>query len=276
MKRDPMRPEVFRVGSVRRETRDTFTLSLVPEGARRNFRFAPGQFNMLYAFGAGEVPISISGDPDDDERCVHTIRAVGPVTRLLEGLKKGDSVGVRGPYGKAWPIVAARGMDLVIIAGGIGLAPLRPVIYYVLNHRKDYGRLVILYGARTPNDVLFQSELARWATKKDVEIQVTVDVADPAWRGHVGVVPKLVSRARFDALDAMALVCGPEVMMRYTIPELDLLGMSADRIHVSMERNMKCGVGFCGHCQYGSEFLCKDGPIFPYQRVRSVFLRKEL
>lgn len=272
---EPMLPMAFRVKSYRRETADTYTVSLVPSTGCHAFHFVPGQFNMIYAFGAGEVPISISGDPDKPERCIHTIRAVGPVTRLLKALKPGATVGIRGPFGVPWPVEVSRGKDVVLIAGGIGLAPLRPVIYHVLNQRKDYGRLVLVYGARKPADILYPAELARWAKRKDMQVEVTVDTADASWRGDVGVVPKLITRARFDSLNAVAMICGPEIMMRYGIHELSQRGVSDDRIFVSMERNMKCAIGFCGHCQHGGMFVCKDGPVFSYERMRSVFLRKE-
>jgi NAD(P)H-flavin reductase len=270
-----MQPETYRVRSYRKETLDTFTLDLVPETGRVPFQFIPGQFNMLYAFGAGEVPISISGNPAHGDRCVHTIRAVGPVTRLLRELKPGSTVGLRGPFGAPWPVDRAQGKDVIVIAGGIGLAPLRPVIYHVLKNRAQYGRLTLLYGARTPRDILYPGELNRWQKRKDMQVEVTVDTADPEWKGNVGVVPKLITRAKFDPLHAVAMICGPEIMMRYVIPGLQRLGMSDDRIFVSMERNMKCAIGFCGHCQYGGVFICKDGPIFSFDRVREVFLRKE-
>ncbi len=273
--RDPMLPMLFRVKDYRRETHDTFTVGLVPASGRRGVRFAPGQFNMLYAFGAGEVPISISGDPTSPARCVHTIRAVGPATRALEHLKSGSVIGLRGPFGTPWPVERARGKDVVLVAGGIGLAPLRPAIYQLLRNAKRYGRLSLLYGARAPEDILYPNELRRWGRRKDFRVEVTVDHADSDWTGHVGVVPKLIPRARFDPLHTVAMICGPEIMMRYAIMGLEQLGVSDDRIYVSMERSMKCGIGFCGHCQYGGSFICKDGPVYPFSRVRDVFFRKE-
>jgi NAD(P)H-flavin reductase len=274
--RDAMLPRPFRVQDFKRETGDTFTLRLAPESGRGSLRFSPGQFNMIYAFGAGEVPISISGDPAAPDRCVHTIRAVGPVTRALARMHKGAVVGLRGPFGNPWPLDRARGKDVVVIAGGIGLAPLRPAIYQLLKHSRRYGRLSLLYGARTPDDILYPKELKRWGRRKDLRVEVTVDHAQPGWTDHVGVVPKLIPRARFDPLHAVAMICGPEIMMRFAILELERLGMSGDRIFLSMERSMKCGIGFCGHCQYGGSFVCKDGPVYPYSRVRDVFFRKEL
>lgn len=273
---DPMRPRPFRIRQRSRETADTFNLVLEPADGGLPLGFAPGQFNMLYAFGAGEVPISISGDPARPARLVHTIRAVGAVTRLLQKLQRGDIVGVRGPYGTSWPVEQAQGHDLVVVAGGIGLAPLRPALYHVLLHRGRYGRVVLLYGARTPKDLLYTRELRGWRGRFDVEVEVSVDRASPEWQGSVGVVTRLVDRAPFEASTAMALVCGPEVMIRYTVMALEKRGVSRASISVSMERNMKCGIGLCGHCQFGPWFVCRDGPVFRYDRTLPFFGMREV
>jgi NAD(P)H-flavin reductase len=271
---DPMRPAPFRARRRDRETSDTFTLTLEPPA--EGFRFAPGQFNMLYAFGAGEVPISISGDPARTGELVHTIRAVGSVTSALSRLKAGAAVGVRGPYGSAWPLDEARGQDVVVVAGGIGLAPLRPAIHHLLSHRGLYGRVAILYGARTPADILYAKDLAAWRGRFDAQVEVTVDRAGPEWQGNVGVVTRLVAQARFDADATRALVCGPEVMMRFAVAALAERGLPDEAIHVSMERSMKCGVGLCGHCQLGPHFVCKDGPVFRLDRVRPLLAVREV
>ncbi len=271
---DPMRPRPMVVRRVIKETSDTFTLSLDP--GPEGFRFSPGQFNMLYVFGVGEVPISISGDPTQTHVLVHTIRAVGAVTKALRGLRVGDAVGVRGPFGSAWPVDQALGHDVVVLTGGIGLAPLRPALYHLLTRRGQYGRVVLLYGARTPSDLLYPKELREWRGRFDMEVEVTVDRATPEWQGAVGVVTKLVDRVHFDAASTMALICGPEVMMRFAIMALQRRAVDDRSIFVSMERNMKCGVGLCGHCQYGPEFICKDGPVFPYDRVLPFFGTREV
>lgn len=271
---DPMAPRPFVVKRVWDEIEDTFSMELVPEG--EGFSYLPGQFTMLYVFGIGEVPISISGDPSRPEVLVQTIRGVGSVTRALRRCKPGTRIGVRGPFGVPWPIAEATGRDLVIVAGGIGLAPLRPVLYHALAHRDDYGRVVLLYGARTPRDLLFAEELRDWRGRFDMNVSVTVDNADVEWHGSVGVVTRLISRAPFDPLQATAFVCGPEVMMRYTAQELDKRGVGKDAVFVSMERNMKCGVGFCGHCQLGPHFVCKDGPVFPYDRLERLLWIREV
>jgi NAD(P)H-flavin reductase len=226
---------------------------------------------MLYLFGVGEVPISISGDPADQHILLHTIRAVGTVTRPMRQLKRGQVLGVRGPFGNPWPVEEAGGNDEVIVSGGLGLAPLRPVLYYLLANRERYGKIVLLYGARTPKDLLYRRSLDRWQGHPNAEVAYTVDAATSDWRGNVGVVTTLISKARLDPLHTTAMVCGPEVMMRYVIMELEKRGVATENIFISMERNMKCAVGFCGHCQFGPTFVCKDGPVFRYDRVRPFF-----
>ncbi len=272
---DPLFPEPMEVLRVRHETEDTFSFDLDAR-PRGGFRFAPGQFNMLYAFGFGEVPISISGDPATPEVLVHTIRAVGAVTRALQKLQKGDVVGVRGPFGTAWPVELAHGHDVVLVTGGIGLAPLRPALYHVLLHRGLYGRVVLLYGARTPRDLIFTRELREWRGRFDIEVEVTVDRATAEWQGAVGVVTRLIDRSPFDAASAMAFVCGPEVMIRFSVMALEKRGLPQPNIFVSMERNMKCAVGVCGHCQFGPWFVCKDGPVFRYDRIQRFFGMREV
>jgi NAD(P)H-flavin reductase len=273
---DPMRPEPFEVRHVTRETGDTFTLALAPVAGAKFRPFAPGQFNMLYVFGVGEVPISISGDPARPEILVHTIRSVGATTRAMQKLQKGDWVGVRGPFGTAWPVDQAHGHDVILIAGGIGLAPIRPALYHVLLHRGLYGRVVLLYGARTPRDMLYPKELREWRSRFDVVVDVTVDRATMEWQGSVGVVTKMVQRSPFDPQSAMAFVCGPEVMIRYAAQALQQRGTAGSSILVSMERNMKCAVGVCGHCQFGPWFVCKDGPVFRYDRIERFFGMREV
>lgn len=272
----PMLPRPFRVVRYRRELQDTFTLVLEPEDGAREFFFQPGQFNMLYHPGAGEVPISISGDPHQPRQLVHTIRAVGNVTRQLQGYRPGDRLGVRGPFGTPWPVAAAAGLDVVLVAGGLGLAPLRPVIYHLLRQRQLYGEVEIIYGARSPREMLYRAQLERWRGRFDVRVHATVDSAGTTWRGHVGVVTKLIAHARFDPQHTMALVCGPGVMMRFTVQELTRLGLKPQDIYVSLERNMQCGLGLCGHCQLGPFFICQDGPVLSYDRVGPWFEKREI
>lgn len=272
---NPMLPSVYSIQRVKQETDDTFTLELLRDSDRHEISFLPGQFNMLYVFGVGEIPMSISGDPASPV-LVHTTRAVGIVTRVMSRLRRGDKVGVRGPFGAAWPVQEAQGRDVVIIAGGIGLPPLRPVLYHVLSRREEFGKIVLLYGTRTPSDILFREELEQWRARFDLDVHVTVDRAQSGWRGNVGVVTTLIHKSPFDPQKTIAMVCGPEAMMRFSALELQRRGVSTDSIYLSLERNMKCAIGLCGHCQFGPYFVCKDGPVFRYSRIRDLLVKWEV
>jgi NAD(P)H-flavin reductase len=268
-----MLPARHRVVATRRELADTVTLELEPIDGDP-LEAAPGQFTMLYAFGCGEVPISISRVRPG--RLVHTIRGVGPVSRRLAASAVGDVIGVRGPFGSTWPVRQPAGADVVIVAGGIGLAPLRGAIEAVLASEERGGRVTILYGARTPADLLFTDDLAAWATARAVEVAVTVDAAVPGWDGHVGVVTRLIERARLDPKRTVAMVCGPEIMMRFAVASLHDRGVDPARVHVSLERNMHCAVALCGHCQLGSTIVCRDGAIYPWPTVEPLLSVREL
>jgi NAD(P)H-flavin reductase len=250
------------------ETSDTATLVLEPLDGRTVPAFAPGQFNMLYAFGLGEVAVSISGDPSAENELTHTIRCVGKISTALSRAAAGDVVGVRGPYGRGWPLDVAEKKDVVVLAGGLGLAPLRPVLYELLAHRERFGRIEVIYGARTPRDLVYYSEIQRWRTRTDWRFQVTVDAAGRDWYGDVGVGTTRLPDARFDPSQTVAFVCGPEIMMRVSVRALEDRGVPDASIYLSMERNMKCAVAFCGHCQLGPSFVCRDGPVLPYGELR--------
>ena len=271
---DLMVPEPVRVLRRQQELETTWTLELEP-GPAGNRPGLPGQFNMLYVFGVGEVPISLSGDTEETETLVHTVRAVGPVSRKLAALKPMDTVGLRGPFGAGWPMAEGEGADLLIVAGGLGLAPLRPAIYHVLRHRERFGRVILLYGTRSPDDILYFAQLAEWSKRPDIEVHITVDHADNDWPGMVGVVPALVPTLGFDPENTLAMVCGPEIMMRFTVNALRGAGVGDGAIYLSMERNMKCALGHCGHCQFGAPFVCKDGPVLSFDRVRGLLNLKE-
>ncbi|MBU1319582.1 MAG: FAD/NAD(P)-binding protein [candidate division Zixibacteria bacterium] len=273
---DAMLPRPYAIRKLTNETHDTFSLELQPDCDDQGFSFSPGQFNMLYVLGVGEVPISISGDPAKPERLTHTLREVGAVTRAMRRLKAGGWLGVRGPYGSSWPISNAERKDVVLVTGGIGLAPLRPVIYHILANRDHYGKIVLLYGARTPDDILYEKELEKWRSRFDLEIHITVDRATGSWCGNVGVVTQLITRSPFDAKNCVAMVCGPEIMMRFTILELERRGVNLDNIYVSMERNMKCGIGLCGHCQVAGSFVCKNGPVYRYDELGNLLMQREV
>lgn len=276
-------PKPYRIERVRRETKDVFRWLLVPE-SQPALHFLPGQFVMVYAFGLGEVPISVSSDPGEPETLSLTIRASGSVTGAFAGLRRGTIVGLRGPFGRPWPLDEAEEHDLLLVAGGIGLAPLRPVICTALRNRARFRRVVLFYGARSPRDLIFRSDWRKW--ERSLEALATVDHVGEGhetargagdtgrrralrtpWRGHVGVVTTLFPLVAWETHRAVAFVCGPEVMMRHTVRELLARGVAAEKIFLSLERNMKCAVGWCGHCQLGPSFVCKDGPVFPYPAI---------
>jgi len=269
----PMVPRPFRVRRRRRETADTWTLTLEPL-AGEPVAPAPGQFMMLYSFGVGEIAISVAGA--DDGLLTHTVRSVGAVSAAICAAKPGAVIGVRGPFGNSWPLADAAGADVVVVAGGVGLAPLRTSVQSLERARSDYGEVTLLYGGRTPLDLLYRHELDQLQRRGRLGVAVTVDAAASGWSGSVGVVPQLIGGARFDPASAIALVCGPEIMMRFTALALIERGLAPERIHLSMERNMHCGLGHCGHCQLGPTLICRDGPIYSYEQLVSLMEVREL
>ncbi len=268
----PMAPRPFRVSASRRETGDSWTLTLEPADGGPPPAFRAGQFNMIYAFGVGEVPISISGDPGAGGPLEHTVRAVGPVSAAICRARPGEQLGVRGPFGSSWPLEAAAGRHVVVVAGGVGLAPLRPAVLGALAQRHRLEGLALLCGGRSPAELLFQPELESWREDPRLDVGITVDTASGDWRGHVGVVTTLIDGARFDPARALAFVVGPEVMMRFTVEALLARGMDAGDVYVSIERNMKCAVTHCGRCQFGPTFACREGPVMRFAEIER-FLR---
>ena len=266
-------PLPLTVGDVVGETAEASTIVLADERGALPAPL-PGQFNMLYPFGVGEAAISLSAFAAGV--LTHTVRSVGPVSEALRNLEPGTQVGVRGPFGRGWPMRRARGRDVVLVAGGIGLAPLRPVIHAVLAEREAFGRVRVLYGARSPADRLFIAELESWDARLDLDLAVTVDYADGGWRGRVGFVTALLPHIRFDPDNTIAMMCGPEAMMRAVANGLTARGVPAHDVHLSMERNMKCAVGTCGHCQFGPLFVCKDGPVFTFAEIQELLAVREI
>jgi len=264
------------VTETRRELAGVRTLVLEAADEGGPIAFRAGQFTMVYAFGVGEVPLSISGDPAAPGVLVHTVRAVGAVTRAICSARKGDVLGVRGPFGVPWPLEAAVGRDVVLMGGGLGLAPLRPLVHAVTARRDAFGRVAILIAARTPAAVLYAREAARWRAHLGLDVRETVDAGDPSWRGEVGVITTLVPRVISDPARTTAFVCGPEAMMRFSAADLVHRGVPPAQIFLSMERNMKCAVGVCGHCQFGPAFVCKDGPIFPFSQIDALLRVREV
>lgn len=273
----PWVPVPYTLFERRTETPDTVTFSLAPRpDAPHVPAFRPGQFNMLYAFGIGEAAISISGAPEPPGTYAHTVRAAGKISQALAALPSGSPVGVRGPYGVGWPLEEARGRDVVIVAGGLGVAPVRPILLELLRHRDRYGRVEIIYGARTPGDLVYYDQIQAWRARSDWRFQTTVDTAGREWYGDVGVVTARLPDARFDPENTVAFVCGPEIMMRRTAEALEARGVGETRVWVSLERNMKCAIGLCGHCQLGPAFVCRDGPVFRYREIRRFLEVREL
>ena len=235
------------------------------------YQFAPGQFNMLYLYGVGEVPISIISDPEEEFLFGHSIRVVGRVTQGLAALNKGDRVGIRGPYGSQWPLSQAIGHDVVLVTGGLGCAPAVSVIHYIMRRREQFGRLVILQGVKHEKDLIWREQYNQWSTMPNTQVLLAADVAGPKWPWLVGRVITLLDQAEFDHNNCICMMCGPEIMMRFTINNLLERSIQKDQIWLSMERNMQCAVGLCGHCQYGSQYVCKDGPIFNYPVIEKLF-----
>ncbi|MBI4604872.1 MAG: 4Fe-4S dicluster domain-containing protein [Planctomycetes bacterium] len=258
-------PRPAAVTAAVRETPDTVTLHVRPP---QGFSFRPGQFNMLSLPGVGEVPISISGW--DGTAVEHTIRAVGPVTRQLAALRPGQELGMRGPYGSSWPVDEAKGCPAWVVAGGLGLAPLRPLVRELIGRPEDFPEVRLIGGSRTPGDILFVREILGWIGRRNLQTHLTVDRAGPDWRGSIGVVTQLLDDA---SIEGVYFVCGPEIMMRFAVRRILEAGVPPQRVYVSMERNMKCAAGFCGCCQYGPLFVCKDGPVFRYDSVAYLFER---
>lgn len=269
---NPWLAHAVRISRIAAATPGVFTCDLVfqDSAVAEEYTFAPGQFNMLYLPGLGEIAISISSDPDQRDCISHTIREAGNVTRALGELPVGSALGLRGPFGSSWPTENCIGRDVVLVAGGIGLAPLRPAICHLLAHRERYGELNLIIGAREPSGLLYATEFDAWRAD-GLNVHVTVDRANSDWHGAIGMVTNVLDRLWLrQPENTLMLTCGPEVMMWYAVQMAIRRGLSPESLYVSLERNMNCAIGLCGHCQFGPQFLCKDGPIFRYDRVASI------
>ncbi|RLE79823.1 MAG: hydrogenase [Thermoprotei archaeon] len=273
MNGNPYIPKLAVIENIKDETPNikTFRLKFLDEALQKEFNFAPGQFIELTVFMYGEAPFSISSSPFSTDFFEITVKKMGTVTSALMRKKTGDLVGVRGPFGRGWPLVEVRGMNILLVGGGIGIAPLRSAILFLLSRRRDYGDITLLYGARTPRDLVFKEELERWSEHLDV--RVTVDRGDEKWRGRVGVVTVLFDELELDPKETVCFQCGPPIMMYFVTKRLLEMGFPKDHIVVSLERLMKCGMGFCGHCTISGRYVCLEGPVFRYNEVKGFLER---
>jgi len=268
---DLLVPSIATILDRRAETPDTCTYHLGWRDEHDRFSFRPGQFLELSVFGAGEAPFCLASSPTRRDGIEVTVRRCGRVTDALAVLGVSEEVGVRGPFGNGFDVEAARGQDLLFVAGGIGLPPLRGLIWNVLDERDAFGRVTILYGARTPADLVYKDELRGWEARSDVSSRVTVDCGDESWSGCVGMVPVLFDQVELRPESTLAYVCGPPVMIRFVIQDLLARGFAEERIISTLERMMQCGVGKCNHCCVGHRFLCRDGPVFNYREIREMW-----
>ncbi len=256
------------------ESPTIFTLQTRFTDHQRRLSFYPGQFNMLSLYGVGEVAISIASDPAEKKYLRHTIRAVGRVTKALQNLQRGDEIGIRGPYGKGWPLIEAEGKDIIIVTGGLGCAPTVSVINYILARREKYGAIKILQGVKHSDDFIFRKQYAQWQQTPNTDVRIAADFAGPKWPWGIGYVTDMIESLSLHPDETIAMMCGPEMMMHAAIGVLTKKGVSENNIYLSMERNMACGIGHCGHCQYGGLFVCKDGPVFAYPKIKALFSEK--
>jgi len=255
------------------ETPTLFTLRLkfTEQSIQDAYTFEPGQFNMLYLYDVGEIPISIVSDPQDSQIIDHTIRIVGRVSKGMANLKIGDKIGLRGPYGRGWPMLESINKDIVIVTGGIGCAPVVSVINYIEQRRKEYGHLNILQGVKHTADFIWKDRYDKWRELPDTKVLLTADAGEALWPWHIGSVTTLFDQLEFDPDNVFIMMCGPEGMMRVVCDHMLDNRVKASQIFLSMERNMQCAIGHCGHCQYGSKFICKDGPVFSYDEIHQLF-----
>lgn len=268
-------PQPARIVSRIQESPGIFTLNLrMEDEAQADYRFVPGQFNMLYLHGVGEVPISVSSDPDDTHFIGHTIRAQGRVTQALSALKPGDTLGLRGPFGNGWPMAETQGRDVVLVTGGLGCAPAVSVIRYLLRRRESFRRLIIIQGVKHADDLIWREQYQQWAEQPNTQVLLAASQQSPLWPWHIGRPTELIDQTQFDPANAIALMCGPEGMMKATAELLVQRGLPEMNVYLSMERNMQCATGHCGHCQIGPLFVCRDGPVFAWPRIKMLIAHK--
>ena len=270
---NPHLPMVATVVKRVQETPTIFTLKLrLDAQAANHYRFSPGQFNMLYLYGVGEIPISIVSDPEDDQLIDHTIRVVGRVTKGLSQLNVGDQLGLRGPYGRGWPIAQAKNKDVVIVTGGLGCAPVVSVIHYILKRQSDFPRLIVFQGVKHADDLIWKKQYEQWSALPNVEVRIAASQStDGSWPWYSGHVTNMINDFSYDINNTIAMMCGPEPMMHAAVDALKQQSINENNIWLSMERNMQCAIGQCGHCQFGKHFICKNGPVFSYGEIKDIF-----
>lgn len=265
-------PSLVTIGEVRPETPDisTFVVAFDDPQLRESFTYRPGQFAELSVFGVGECPIGIASSPTWKGCLEFCVRAVGTVTNAIHDLDVGDKMGLRGPLGNSWPTKEVEGKNLLFIGGGIGLPPLRSLIHYVLDNRERYGAVEIIYGARSPQDLVYKQELNQWDERPDVDVHVTVDVGDETWEGPVGFVPPFLSEINPSPQNKVTFTCGPPIMIKLVVEALEEMGYADADIVTTLEMKMKCGVGKCGRCNIGDMYICRDGPVFTFDQLRRI------
>lgn len=272
MAENPYRPWPARITSITNltETEKLFEFRLIDERIRSAFQQAPGQFVELSIFGVGEAPISISSAPSKQGFVELCVRRTGKFTEVLHSMQCGDVVGIRGPFGRPFPFEEMKGHDVLLVAGGLGIAPLRSLINYIHDERSEFGKVTIIYGSRNPREVMFRDQFEMWRHRKDFDLHITVDNYEEGWDGEVGLVTKPFENLEVDPSNTFGAICGPPVMYRFVVEEMRKKGIPYDRIYMSFERHMKCGVGKCGHCQVGHQYVCIDGPVFNFWEAQNI------
>ncbi len=273
--KNPYKPYPARLDNIKVETEDgnlkTFRIVLEEKADRDAWRHVAGQFAMLSIAGKGEIPIGIASSPTEQGYLLFTVNRAGVVTTALHNMREGDRIGVRGPLGNGFPVdTELKGKNIVIIAGGFAFTTLRATLIYMLENRSDYGNITVIYGARTPGMLLYRDELEAWQARDDIDIHVTIDKEAPGWDGLVGFVPTIAGQVAPSPENAAALICGPPIMIKFTMPPLEETGWTDDQVYLSLENRMKCGIGICGHCNVGPVYVCSDGPVFTRAQVQKL------
>lgn len=269
---NPLLPDMATVVEVVDETPNikTFRVILANPDRMKNFTFQPGQVGQLSVFGVGESTFVINSSPTRMDYLQFSVMKAGEVTAKLHELREGDNIGVRAPLGNSFPVEDMKGKDVVLVAGGIGMAPLRTLLYYMLDNREDYGKITLLYGARSPQDMAYSAELPEWQARDDMDLILTVDNAAEGWEHKVGLIPNILLEAKPKPKNTVAVTCGPPIMIKFTVQALEKLGFNDEQIITTLEKRMKCGVGLCGRCNIGTSYVCVDGPVYTWAQLKQL------